>query len=132
MTLEKSNHQALSPDDLYAGAEDKSSGDKAWWFDFSSVTQPGTYYVLDVDNAVRSDLFEISDTVYREVLKRAVRMLFYQRVGQAKDAKWAGAGWADTADHVGPGQDHEARSFSDKTNAATARDVWGGWFDAGD
>ncbi|HEY5377645.1 MAG TPA: glycoside hydrolase family 9 protein [Polyangiaceae bacterium] len=111
---------------------DASSGDKAWSFDFSSVTQPGTYYVLDVNNAVRSDLFDISDTVYREVLKRAVRMLFYQRVGQAKDAKWAGAAWADTASHVGPGQDHEARLFSDKGNAATAKDVWGGWFDAGD
>ena len=114
------------------GAEDKSSGDKAWWFDFSELTQPGTYYVLDPDNAVRSDLFDISDVVYREVLKRAMRMFFYQRVGQAKDAKWAGAGWADSADHVGPGQDHEARLFTDKTNASTARDVSGGWFDAGD
>ena len=115
-----------------AGAEDKSSGDKAWWFDFTSFTTPGSYFVLDVDNDVRSDVFEISDTVYREVLKRAVRMLFYQRVGQAKDAKWAGEGWADTADHVGPGQDHEARLFTDQSNAATAKDVWGGWFDAGD
>lgn len=114
------------------GATDASSGDKAWWFDFSKVTQPGTYYVLDVDNAVRSDTFDISDTVYREVLKRAVRMLFYQRVGQAKDAQWAGAGWADKADHVGPGQDHNCRLFSDKNNAATEKDLWGGWFDAGD
>jgi len=114
------------------GAEDKSSGDKAWWFDFSSVKAPGTYYVLDVDNAVRSDVFDISDTVYREILKRAVRMLFYQRAGQAKDAKWAGDGWADTIDHVGPGQDHEARLFTNKTDATTAKDVWGGWFDAGD
>ena len=114
------------------GALDASSGDKAWWFDFSSVTVPGTYYVLDVDNAVRSDLFDISDTVYREILKRAMRMLFYQRVGQAKDAQWAGAGWADTVDHVGPGQDHEARLFTDQNNAATAKDLWGGWFDAGD
>lgn len=114
------------------GTTDASSGDKAWWFDFSKVTQPGTYYVLDVDNAVRSDTFDISDTVYREVLKRAVRMLFYQRVGQAKDAKWAGAGWVDKADHVGPGQDHNCRLFSDKTNASTEKDLWGGWFDAGD
>ncbi len=114
------------------GAADASSGDKAWWFDFSSITTPGTYYVLDVDNAVRSDVFDISDTVYREILKRAVRMLFYQRVGQAKDAQWAGAGWADTASHVGPGQDHEARLFTAKTDATTAKDVWGGWFDAGD
>ncbi|HEX2671342.1 MAG TPA: cellulase N-terminal Ig-like domain-containing protein, partial [Polyangiaceae bacterium] len=49
------------------GATDASSGDKAWWFDFSKVTQPGTYYVLDADHDARSDLFEISDTVYRDV-----------------------------------------------------------------
>jgi len=121
-----------APTAWHAGATDASSGDKAWWFDFTSVTAPGTYYVLDPTNSARSDLFDISETVYREVLKRAVRMFFYQRVGQAKDAKWAGAGWADTADHVGPGQDHEARSFLDQKNAATAKDLWGGWFDAGD
>lgn len=28
-----------------AGAIDASSGDKAWWFDFSSVKTPGEYYV---------------------------------------------------------------------------------------
>ena len=121
-----------APTTWNGGAEDKSSGDKAWWFDFSSVKTPGTYYVLDLDNAVRSDVFDISDTVYREVLKRAVRMLFYQRVGQAKDANWAGDGWADTASHVGPGQDHEARLFTKQNDATTAKDVWGGWFDAGD
>jgi hypothetical protein len=114
------------------GATDSSSGDKAWWFDFSQFSQPGTYYVLDPDNNVRSDVFEISESVYREVLKRAVRTFFYQRVGQAKDAKWAGAQWADTASHVGPGQDHECRAFSAKDDAGSAKDLWGGWYDAGD
>jgi len=114
------------------GATDMSSGDKAWWFDFSTVTQPGTYYVLDTDHNVRSDLFEISETVYREVLKQAVRSFFYQRVGQAKDAKWAGAQWADTASHVGPGQDHECRAFASKDDSSSAKDLWGGWYDAGD
>jgi endoglucanase len=114
------------------GMTDPSSGDKAWSFDFSSVKVPGTYYVLDADNGARSDLFNISDTVYREILKRAVRTFFYQRVGQAKDAKWVGEAWADVADHVGPGQDHNARLFSAKTDASTEKDLWGGWFDAGD
>ena len=115
-----------------AGATDASSGDRAWWFDFSKVTTPGTYYVLDVERGVRSDTFDIAETVYREVLKRAVRTFFYQRVGQAKAAEWAGAGWADSADHVGPGQDHECRLFSAKADAGTSKDLWGGWFDAGD
>src|SRR3569623_172374 len=59
-------------------------------------------------------------------------MLFYQRAGQDKDAAHAGAGWADGASHVGPLQDHDSRLFSDKNNAATARDLWGGWYAAGD
>ena len=32
------------------GATDPVSGDAAYWFDFSEVTRPGTYYVLDVAN----------------------------------------------------------------------------------
>ena len=59
-------------------------------------------------------------------------MLFYQRAGQDKDAAHAGAGWADGASHAGALQDHHARLFSDKGNAATERDLWGGWYDAGD
>ncbi|HYQ40829.1 MAG TPA: cellulase N-terminal Ig-like domain-containing protein, partial [Polyangiaceae bacterium] len=120
---------SAAPTPWNAGATDTSSGDKAWWFDFSKVTQPGTYYVLDTEQNVRSDLFEISETVYREVLKQAVRSFFYQRVGQAKDAKWAGAQWTDTASHVGPGQDHECRAFASKDDASSAKDLWGGWYD---
>jgi hypothetical protein len=114
------------------GALDASSGDKAWWFDFSSVTAPGEYYVLDVAQNVRSYAFEISNSVYADVLKQALRMFFYQRVGQNKDADHAGPGWADGPSHVGPLQDHNARLYSDPGNAATERDVWGGWYDAGD
>jgi hypothetical protein len=121
-----------APSAWNGGATDSSSGDKAWWFTFTSVTTPGDYYVLDVDHNVRSYTFTISDQIYRDVLKQAVRMLFYQRAGQVKDATHAGAGWADGAAFVGALQDHNCRLFSDKNNAATERDVWGGWFDAGD
>ena len=114
------------------GAEDPSSGDRADWFDFSSVTEPGAYYVLDIERNVRSYAFEISDGVYADVLVQALRMFFYQRVGQTKDASHAGVGWVDAPSHVGPLQDHAARLYSDKSNAATERDVWGGWYDAGD
>jgi hypothetical protein len=121
-----------APTTWNGGATDSSSGDKAWWFTFTSVTTAGDYYVLDVDHNVRSYTFTISDQIYRDVLQQAVRMLFYQRAGQVKDAAHAGAGWADGAAFVGPLQDHNCRLFSDKNNAATERDVWGGWFDAGD
>jgi len=40
------------------------SGDKCWWFDFSSVTTPGSYSVLDVTNTVKSYNFDIKVDVY--------------------------------------------------------------------
>lgn len=112
-----------------AGAEDASSGDKAWWFDFSTVTTPGEYYILDVTNNVRSYPFQISGSIYNEILKQAVRTFFYQRAGFAKQATYAGAAWADGASHT---QDAKARAYNDKNNAATEKDVSGGWYDAGD
>ncbi len=92
-----------------SGSTDASSGDKAWHFDFSPVTEIGRYYILDVENNVRSFEFEISPVVYNEVLKQAMRMFFYQRAGCAKEARYAGAAWADGASHVGPLQDKNCR-----------------------
>lgn len=114
------------------GTEDVSSGDKAWWFDFSSVTAAGKYYVLDKSNNVRSFEFEISDDIYREVLKHAVRTFFYQRAGHEKAAAFAGAAWADGASHIKASQDKNARQYNRTNDATTARDVSGGWYDAGD
>jgi endoglucanase len=108
------------------GATDASSGDKAWWFDFSSVTTPGDYYVLDESKNVRSDVFAIADGVYRDVLVQAVRMLYYQRDGQAKTAANAGAAWVDAAAHMG-----KCYLYSDAQKAQD-RDLHGGWWDAGD
>jgi endoglucanase len=115
-----------------SGATDASSGDKNWWFDFSSVTTPGSYYVFDVGNNAGSHRFEIAENVYNDVLKAAVRMFFYNRCGVAKPAINAGANWADGASFNGPGQDKNCRSVYDRNNAATEKDLSGGWWDAGD
>jgi hypothetical protein len=121
-----------SPEMWKNGTTDNSSGDKAWHFDFSSVTTTGTYYILDVEHNVRSFIFNISPSVYNEVLKHTVRTFFYQRSGFKKEAAYAGVAWADEASHIGPLQDKNARLFNDKDNPATERDVHGGWYDAGD
>lgn len=115
-----------------SGATDEASGDQAWWFDFSAVTAPGSYVVVDKQHRVRSYEFSIADNVYRDVLKAAVRMLFYQRAGQNKSAGHAGQQWADSASHLGADQDTASRRFLDKNNPATAKDLRGGWYDAGD
>ncbi|MBO0952133.1 glycoside hydrolase family 9 protein [Fibrella forsythiae] len=114
------------------GNTDATSGDKAWWFDFSSVQVLGSYYVYDVGQQVGSYRFEIHDEVYNNLLRTAVRMFFYNRCNFEKKAQFAGANWADGASFVGPNQDPSARSIRDRTNAATARDLSGGWWDAGD
>jgi len=115
-----------------AGGTDASSGDKAWWFDFSSITTPGNYAVFDAAKGVRSPSFKIAADVYKPVLKHALRTFFYQRAGFAKQLPFAEAGWVDAASHVGLGQDRNARIYNDKNNAATEKELSGGWYDAGD
>lgn len=113
-----------------AGIVDTTSGDKVWWFDFSQVSTAGSYYIQDAaDPTKKSYTFDIREDVYNDVLKTAVRMLYYQRVGIAKEAQYAGAEWADAVNHP---QDKNARRFMDSTNVSAERDVSGGWFDAGD
>lgn len=114
------------------GAEDSTSGDKAWWFDFSSVTEVGEYYVLDISNNVKSYNFSIAANVYDDVLKHAVRSFYYQRSGYEKKMPFAGIGWEDGASHIGPLQDKNCRPYNEKTNASKEKDVSGGWYDAGD
>ena len=114
------------------GATDSSSGDRAWWFDFSDLQQPGTYTIVDFDRQIRSVEFDIDDAVYHRVLKNAVRMFFYQRAGFRKTSMSAGADWADAASHLGNLQDPHSHSWLDKRDSTLARDLRGGWFDAGD
>ncbi|HLO60629.1 MAG TPA: glycoside hydrolase family 9 protein [Bacteroidales bacterium] len=115
-----------------SGATDASSGDQVWHFDFSTVTDTGSYYILDSVNQVRSYEFRIAPGIYNEVLRQAVRSFFYQRAGCAKEAKYAGEAWADGASHIGPLQDKNCRPYNEKTNASKERDLSGGWYDAGD
>lgn len=115
-----------------AGATHAQSGDKGWYFDFSSFTTQGAYYVFDVANNVGSYRFEISNAIYNDLIKQAARMYFYQRINFAKQIPFTDAKWADGAAFGGPNQDYAARSRYDKTNPATARDLHGGWMDAGD
>jgi len=107
---------------------DASSGDQVWHFDFSHITTPGTYEIVDPSANQRSARFEIGDNVYRDVLIQAVRSFYYQRAGQAKSAGHVGAGWADGASHLKAGQDTQARRWHEKDNANTARDLRGGWY----
>lgn len=121
-----------NPEAWKGGITHTQSGDKGWWLDFSSLTEPGEYYLVDVQKNVKSYTFSIGNDIYKDVLKHAVRMYFYQRIGFAKNTPYADAKWTDGASYLGAGQDTEARSRWAKNDPTTARDVRGGWMDAGD
>lgn len=114
------------------GAVDDVSGDRVWHFDFSEIVAPGQYVVRDMNSNLESDPFEISPTVYRDVLKHAFKAFYYQRAGIEKRRPYAARGYADKASHLGSGQDSEATRYDAVGNMATARDLRGGWYDAGD
>lgn len=118
------------------GTTHSTSGDKVWRFDFSSITTPGTYAVVDSEKNLRSPAFTIGTDIYKPVLKHAFRTFFYQRAGTDKKEPYAEAGWTDKASHLKPGQDHQSRLYDVNNKSVgvpeTEKDLQGGWFDAGD
>jgi hypothetical protein len=118
-----------APTAFDGGKTDAASGDKIWWFDFSNVTAPGKYYVLDETNNFRSFSFRIANNVYNDALVAALRMLYYQRAGTDKPARYAGEAWADGFNFA---QDAQTRDFFAQNDATKEKDLMGGWFDAGD
>ena len=113
------------------GLTHAQSGDKVWWFDFSSVTRWGEYYIYNPANDTRSARFRINHDVYEDVLKQAVRMYYYQRRGAAKSLPYAEARWTDGTNFMGPLQDTHCRLINNPV-LSTEKDLRGGWFDAGD
>lgn len=120
-----------NPTQWNGGAEHIQSGDQVWWFDFSSLTTEGEYYVYDIANDVGSYKFSINDDVYNEVLRQAMRTFYYQRCGTSKTATHGGD-WNDGLCHHGAGQDLNCRSILAQNDASTELDLSGGWHDAGD
>jgi hypothetical protein len=120
------------------GSADQASGDKVWWFDFSEIEAPGRYAVVDLERSIRSADFSIGEHVYKDVMKHALRVFFYQRAGFEKKPEFAGKAWADKASHLGRGQDPESRPWYERSSSwnpfakSLTKDLRGGWYDAGD
>ncbi|HKY39983.1 MAG TPA: glycoside hydrolase family 9 protein [Polyangiaceae bacterium] len=124
-----------APKQWNRGAVERSSGDRGYWFDFSSVAREGSYCIVDKVGGFRSPRFGIGAHVYRPVLRAASKVFYFQRANFPKEKPYACVGdkcWLASADYVGPGQDRDARSVKERANAKTARDLSGGWWDAGD
>lgn len=111
------------------GAVHDDSGDQGWWFDFSALRQPGRYYVYDPVSKLRSPCFSVGPDVYKNVLRAAVRMYYYQRLSWELKAPYAEAPW-QLPSYMD--QDRHARAVWAKDDPSTERDLSGGWMDAGD
>lgn len=111
------------------GRTDAVSGDRGWWFDFTPVSATGDYYIVDPDKPIHSATFRVAADVYASVLRAAVRVFYYQREATAHIAPWAEAPWRDGPSFL---QDRAARAIGAPHDPATARDLSGGWADAGD
>lgn len=114
------------------GSTHTQSGDKGWWFDFSSLTTVGNYYIYDPLNVRQSDEFSINTTVYDEVMKAAFKMFYYNRCNTPKVSPYVATGYTDGTSFLNNLQDGNARYVNDRTNASLEKDLRGGWFDAGD
>lgn len=114
------------------GAIHAQSGDKAWWFDFSTFATNGDYYLYDSLNNIRSYPFRISDCAYEPALKQGFRTYYYQRCGTGKIQPFAEADWADPQPcHRGNLQDEVCYSIQNPA-PSSAKNLHGGWHDAGD
>jgi len=115
-----------------AGATHADSGDKAWQADFSALTTVGSYYAYEPSSARSSYVFEIRDDAYNAPLQAVVKGYFYQRCGITITAG-NGGNWNHLICHVKSNQDLTAHLWNvTDQGAGTARDVSGGWHDAGD
>ena len=111
------------------GAIHEDSGDKGYWFDFSSVQAAGEYYIYDPSTKRRSPIFHIGGSVFKPILKAASRMFYYQRIGVPITQEFAKGPWIDQAAFL---QDAHMRSVLAKDDVGQERDMSGGWMDAGD
>ncbi len=118
-----------TPTQWNGGATHSQSGDRGWWFDFSSVQDTGMFYVYDTTNNVRSYYFQIAPDIYKNILKAACKFYYYQRINMVKDSTYVGAQWADGYEIPG---DTVCRDINDPTNTTTIKDLSQGWMDAGD
>jgi hypothetical protein len=135
---ESIQYQAL-PTSWQSNNTDAFSGDKGYWFDFTSVTTQGDYKVRVYTSASAyqdSHVFKISSTVYTDVLKRAMNMFYYQRAnfnkvtpssnttGFAAGKTWEDGAWYNAA--------NQSTSVVTSAGGNPTKSISGGWIDAGD
>lgn len=122
-----------APASFGGGATHTQSGDQGWWADFSALSTPGDYYLTlggGSNPGAQSYPFKIGPDIYTAALAASTKSYYYQRCGTAITAAYGGA-WTHAACHVATESAAHLYDGGDQ-GAATARDITGGWHDAGD
>lgn len=108
--------------------EDRDSGEYVHVIDFSSLTKPGTGYVLRAGDA-KSDPFDIDGGIFSKLKYDALAYFYRNRSGIPIEQPWAGGEqWTRPAGHL---SDKSVPCGKD-TGCNYSLDVSGGWYDAGD
>ena len=105
-------------------AADPSTGHTVYRGDFSDLEETGQFRVI-TSHGDSSSVFVISDSVYNDVYRKALKGFYLQRCGTSLSATYAGA-YQHPACHLPDGAFH-ATTDTSGTHVAT-----GGWHDAGD
>lgn len=120
--INASDESAAYTGKIESGAIESPSGDgTAYIGDFTDFTEPGEYYIK-VDGLEDSYHFAVDDSIYDEVTKETVKMLYLQRCGCETTTDLAGD-FAHAVCH-----NTEARIYGTEDFI----EVSGGWHDAGD
>ena len=109
---------------LSAAVADKDSGDRIQIADFSSLREPGTYY-LEIPGVGRSWSFSISPDAFSRSYYLAMRAFYGQRCGTDVNLGPEFPGYSYGACHL-KGRFHASSGQQGR------RDNVGGWHDAGD
>ena len=140
LTLEQSNqcekieiYKAGTDEKVWEGAafrtaESPWSGKVRRIFDFSEITEPGTYTVK-AGNATAD--FTVSPAAYEELAQAALTAFYHQRSGMDLDPEIAGQ-WARKGGHPDTEVLIHASAASDSRPEGTVISSPKGWYDAGD
>jgi endoglucanase len=107
-----------------------NSNEQVRTVDFSEVNQPG-HYVLWIPGLGHSYPFSISDDVYEDAAKAALKGFYFQRASTAIPYEYGGK-WARPAGHSDTEVIIHPSAASNQRPAGTTISVPKGWYDAGD
>lgn len=120
------NSIAFSGDIALWQENDSSSGETLFIGYFDSLETEGSYFI-ELDDGTKSYNFKISDTVFNDVRDKSLKSFYFQRASVDLKSGYAGE-FTRKSGHTEPLQYHK----SSKAFGETAKDVSGGWYDAGD